>query len=80
MLDEGHHLGLEALGVHVLHRGHAQGHADVTLPLQQRVRPPVPVTRVQSNVYPSLLHFRMHWTFCYIQNTNIGDLTDVHSM
>lgn len=47
MLDEGHHLCLEALGVHVLHRGHAQGDAHVALALQQRVRPPVPGTGVR---------------------------------
>lgn len=42
VLDEGDHLGLEALCVHVLHRGHLQGHLDVTLPLQVGIRPAVP--------------------------------------
>lgn len=42
VLNEGHHLGLKALRVHVLHRGHLQAHADVVLPPQQRVGPAVP--------------------------------------
>lgn len=41
MLDECHHLSLEALGVDVLHWGHLQGHLDVTFSLQVRIRLPV---------------------------------------
>lgn len=42
VLNEGHHLRLEALGVHVLHRGHLEAHANVVLPPQQRVGPSIP--------------------------------------
>lgn len=35
MLDECHHLGLEPLGVNVLHRGHLQGNLDVRVPFQK---------------------------------------------
>lgn len=47
VLDEGHHLGLEALGVHILHGGHLQAHANVVLSPEQRVRPPVSVRKGQ---------------------------------
>lgn len=42
MLDEGYHLGLEALRVNVLNRRHLQRHLDVTLALQVRIRLAVP--------------------------------------
>lgn len=42
MLDERHHLRLEALRVNVLHRGHPQAHPDVTISLQQGIRPARP--------------------------------------
>lgn len=42
MLDEGHHLGLEALGVDVLHRGHLQQDLHVKVPAQVRISLPVP--------------------------------------
>ena len=45
VLDEGHHLRLEALGVHGLHGGHLQAHADVVFPPQQGVRPAVPTDK-----------------------------------
>lgn len=41
MLDEGHHLGLEALSVHILHGGHLQAHSDVVFSPEQRVRPSI---------------------------------------
>lgn len=42
MLDERHHLSLEALGVDVLHRGHLQKHFNVKLTCQVRIRLAVP--------------------------------------
>lgn len=42
MLDERHHLRLEALGVDILHRGHLQKHFNVKPAGQVRVGPAVP--------------------------------------
>lgn len=43
VLDEGHHLRLEALGVDVLHRGHLERHLYVTLPIQVRIKLTIPL-------------------------------------
>lgn len=42
VLDESHHLGLEALSMDVLHRGHLQQHFHVELPPEVRIGRPVP--------------------------------------
>lgn len=42
MLDERHHLSLEALGVDILHRRHLQQHFNVKLPCQVRIRLAIP--------------------------------------
>jgi hypothetical protein len=42
VLDEGHHLCLKALSMHILYGGHLQAHADVMLSPEQRVRLPIP--------------------------------------
>lgn len=41
MLNEGHHLRLEALSVHVLHGGHLEAHSDVVFSPEQRVGPSI---------------------------------------
>lgn len=41
VLDEGHHLGLEALRVHILHGGHLEAHSHVVFSPEQWVRPAV---------------------------------------
>lgn len=48
MLDEGHHLSLEALGVDILDRGHLQDQLDVKLTRQERIRLPIPGGAEQS--------------------------------